>query len=88
MTIFTFLMSVLISWEVSFNVSFYFVHDDVNHLWCSVVSIWLKIAHIQKYFRTCIQRKIASRLYFKVLNKMWVHKKCSQKKLFMGLVRL
>ena len=48
---YTFLMSILFSWEVSFNVSFFFWHNDVNQLQCSVVLIWLKIAYFQKYFK-------------------------------------
>ena len=40
----------LFPWEVSFNVSSSFWHNDVNQLQCSVVLIWLKIACFQKYF--------------------------------------
>ena len=48
---YTFLMSILFSWEVSFNVSFSFWHNDVNQLRCSVVLIRLKIAYFQKYLK-------------------------------------
>ena len=36
---FTFLLSILVSWKVPFNVSFSFGHNDVNQLQCSVVLI-------------------------------------------------
>ena len=35
-------MSASVSWEVPFNVSLSFGHDDVNKLRCSAVLIWLK----------------------------------------------
>ena len=46
-------MSILISWEVFFNVSFSFGHNDRNQSQCFVVLIWLKTAYFQKYLRMC-----------------------------------
>ena len=54
---FTFLIPVLVSWEVSFNVSFPYGRDDVNQLQCSVVLIWLKTDYFQKHLRTCKSKK-------------------------------
>ena len=47
----------LLSWEVSFNAPISFEQDDLNQSRCSVVLIWLKIAHFQKYLRTCKSQK-------------------------------
>ena len=56
-TTFTFFMSILVSWEVFFNVSFSFGHHNVNQLRCCVVLIWVEIAYFQKYLRTCKSKK-------------------------------
>ena len=56
-TTFTFLMYILVSLEVSFNVSCSFGHDDVNQLWCFEVLIWLKIDYFWKYLRTYKSKK-------------------------------
>ena len=83
-TTFTFLMYILVSLEVSFNVSCSFGHDDVNQLWCFEVLIWLKIDYFWKYLRTYKSKKKKDpfKLDFNLQRKMGVHKTCFENKFF------